>query len=153
MDKIKSFGMMFIVPALLAFGLALAAKMAVNTDVSPVVDSGERWYNPFSWSLDESAALAHEQAQQAASIASTLFWAGIAAGSITLVMVTWASNTGRLTHQKSPASEAATETSDKPKLPAQRSFSGGAPVKIVGDEDVDPAFAGEPVATATGKKK
>jgi len=71
--------LLFVLSVFLAIGLpmvliwgayqtAVAATNAPTVPAIPVVlDSGERWYDPFSWGLDEAAAIATQQAQEAAT--------------------------------------------------------------------------------------
>jgi len=58
-------------PMLLIWGAYQAAFQATDAPMVPtipaVLDSGERWYDPFSWGLDEAAAIATQQAQEAAA--------------------------------------------------------------------------------------
>lgn len=78
----KTFSFVFAVflavglPMLLIYGAHQAAVQTSAAPVAPVIpaviDSGERWYNPLSWSLDEAAALATQQAQYAATATTSV---------------------------------------------------------------------------------
>jgi predicted PurR-regulated permease PerM len=77
--------LLFVWASLLAVGLPMlliwaahqATVLTMGTPVvpssltiPPILDSGERWYNPFSWGLDEAAAFATQQATYAANAAA-----------------------------------------------------------------------------------
>lgn len=164
MRNFKSYLTMFVVPALLTFTLAFVAKWAVNSQVPVVVDSGERWYNPLSWSLDEASTIAHEQAVQAANIANAGYWALAVAMAIGVTTVTWAGVSGRLgIEQKAEQEE--TEETEAPKAKRQTPpekaprivRAGNVEVEYVTSTDQDDVkdevLTGAPAATATGKKK
>lgn len=103
-----------VLPCLIVMALSsllnpMVPSITVPTVViSNIVDSGERWYNPFSWGLDESAAIAHSQAQEAATVAtsaavrtSTAFaigavWTGLALMAIALSVVSTVQNKGQI---------------------------------------------------------
>ena len=79
-----------ILPIVAAMGIATAVIGLMGpATVATIVDSGERWYNPFSWSLDESAAISVATANQAAIAAHTqLLWAmGLATAAAVLAAV------------------------------------------------------------------
>jgi hypothetical protein len=72
---------LIVIPIVAAMGLATAViGLAGPPTIATIADSGERWYNPLSWSLDEAAAISTDAANQAAIAAHTqLVWAMAAA--------------------------------------------------------------------------
>lgn len=78
----KTFSFVFAIflavglPMMLIYGAHQAAVQTATAPAAPVIpaviDSGERWYNPLSWSLDEAAALATQQAQYAATATTSV---------------------------------------------------------------------------------
>lgn len=63
--KVVFFAVVLPVLAMVALGAVVNRISPAPTPVPTVVDSGERWYNPFSWQNDELAAIAHQQAEAA----------------------------------------------------------------------------------------
>lgn len=79
-----------ILPIVAAMGIATAVVgLAGPPTIATLADSGERWYNPLSWSLDEAAAISVTTANQAAASAHTqLLWAmGLATAAVVLAAV------------------------------------------------------------------
>ena len=76
MKNLITFVFVMLVLPVLAIAVSvsvLTSGVAAPAAITAVADSGERWYDPFSWSLDESAAqaAAAANAAQANSVSYT----------------------------------------------------------------------------------
>lgn len=146
-----------VVPVLAMIVLSLVAQFSMQapTGVAPIVETGEVWYNPISWALDESAQHATMQANKSlqASVSYTQIMAlvGAMVSGVGLTMLIMAIRHGWVgkaevktkTIQQAPA---ATST------PAQLRPRVADPVSsrsTSSEDERDPAFTGSPVAAAT----
>ena len=76
MKNLITFVLLMVALPVLAIGVSVSVMTSGVTTpaaITAVADSGERWYDPFSWSLDESAAqaAAAANAAQANSVSYT----------------------------------------------------------------------------------
>lgn len=83
-----TFAIAVILPivGMMAMGYLVQRFNPAPASVPAVVDSGERWYNPFSWQNDELAAISHQQAEaaQANSVGFTSTTALVIMGAVGL---------------------------------------------------------------------
>ena len=64
---LTTFALAILLPifGMMAMGALVNRFNPQPASLPTVVDSGERWYNPFTWQNDELAAIAHQQAEAA----------------------------------------------------------------------------------------
>jgi len=138
--------------AMVVLSLIAQAAMSPPAGVTAIAETGEVWYNPMSWALNESAEHATMQANKslAASVSYTQIMAlvGAMVTGIGLTMLMLAIHQGWVGKaeiiQQAPAATS-TPTQKPPRTTApttSRSTSSE-------DDARDPAFQGAPVATAT----
>lgn len=142
------------VPIMASIVLSLVAQfsMSAPTEVAAIADSGERWWNPMSWALDESAQHAKMTADNALSMSVSytqmMFLVGAMVSGIGLTMLIMAIRQGWVGKaeiiQQAPAATS-TPTQKPPRTTAPTTSRSNSSE----DDARDPALTGEPVATAT----
>ena len=145
------------IPVLAMIVLSLVAQftMSAPTEVAAIADSGERWYNPVSWALNESAEHATMQANKSltASVSYTQIMAlvGAMVTGIGLTMLTMAIRQGWVKAEakaKAIIEQAPAATS----TPPQKGPKVSEPTtsrSTSSEDERDPALGGQPMATAT----
>jgi hypothetical protein len=141
-----------ILPVVVTVLLALTAKAVVGapTEVPAIVDSGERWYNPMSYALDESAEHAKMTADSALRLSvdytQLMLVVGALVAGVVLTMLIVAIQQGWVIQKNLDVipSQALTETHTPPQRPPQISAK---PSKK--RDSRDEALQEEPMATAT----
>lgn len=132
---------------MLAMGFLVQRLNPQPAAVPAVVDSGERWYNPFSWQNDELAAISHQQAEaaQANSVGFTGTTALVIMGAVGLGLVlVYGANDVRKEVHDWQLTEAHKERTDSGQLPPNRSNSDSE----AGDEILNRAARGKHPAAA-----
>lgn len=119
MKNLITFVLLMVALPVLAIGVSvsvLTSGVAAPGVITAVADSGERWYDPFSWSLDESAALAAAAANaaQANSVSYTtaLMWA-LVVGLVVAAAVTATSQNAKPAYDKYAAAQAEAKAEDQ----------------------------------------
>lgn len=153
MQGIKNFGVYILIPLAIVLGLSLVGQLAVGTPapVAPIVNSGETWWNPVSWALDESAQHANQQANlaQTASISYTqlMFLLGAGISGIVGVLMIQGIQRGHIaqlaTEPASGTPASGTPASGKSEDPPQRAPDAKEGTVIV-EDGRDAVLAGQP---------
>jgi len=156
MKTLKIIGFITIpVLAMVVLSLVAQFSMSVPSQVAPIVETGERWWNPISWALDESASHATLQANKSlqASVSYTQIMAlvGAMVAGIGLTLLVMAIRQGWVSKAEVKAkfieqAPAATHTppQKEPSVPEPTTSRSSSP-----EDERDPALAGQAVATAT----
>lgn len=143
------------IAAMIVLSLVAQFTMQAPTGVTAIVETGEVWYNPVSWALNESAEHATMQANKSltASVSYTQIMAlvGAMVTGIGLTMLTMAIRQGWVKAEakaKAIIEQAPAATSTPAQLPPR--VSAPASSRSTSSEDErDPALGGQPMATAT----
>ena len=112
MKNLITFVFVMLVLPVLAIAVSvsvLTSGVAAPAAITAVADSGERWYDPFSWSLDESAAQAAQAANaaQANSVSYTAALMGaLVVGLLVAAAVTATSQNAKPAYDKYAAAQA-----------------------------------------------
>jgi len=165
MNLLKNVGMYVVVPFMLIVGLALVGQFVIGTPapVAAIAETGETWWNPISWALDESAAHATQQANaaQAASISysQVLFLVGAGISGLVAIGLIAGVQRGHIKAEtkKAETKKAETKAEDNVRMPdpAQKPpyviTEGNVSVEVATADERDAVLAGEPARKA-GKK-
>jgi len=151
------------IAAMIVLSLVAQSSMSAPTAVSAIADSGERWYNPISWALDESAQHAKMTADNAlrlgVSYTQMMFLVGSMVSGVGLTLLVMAIRQGWVSKAEIKAkfieqAPAATSTPAQnppkvpaPKVPAYNTDSDS--LRSTSGENRDPALVGIARATAT----
>jgi len=151
--KIAAFVTLPVV-SMIVLSLVAQATLSAPTAVSAITDSGEVWYNPISWALDESAEHATLQATKAVSLGvsytqiTALVGAMIAGIGLTLLLLAirqgWVKAEG-----ETPEVEQAPAAAHTPAQLPPRTAAPATSRSTSSEDERDPAFTGSPVAAAT----
>lgn len=143
------------IPVLAMIVLSLVAQftMSAPTEVAAIADSGERWYNPVSWALNESAEHATMQANKSltASVSYTQIMAlvGAMVTGIGLTMLTMAIRQGWVKAEAKAIIEQAPAATSTPAQKGPKVSEPTTSRSTSSEDERDPALGGQPMATAT----
>jgi hypothetical protein len=162
MRIIKNIGLYMVVPFMLIVGLALVGQMTVGTPapVAPIAETGETWWNPVSWALDESAAHATQQANAAqansVSYSQVLFLVGAGISGLVAIGLIAGIQRGHIAKAETKKAETKADTkAERGADPAQKPpyviTEGNVSVEVTTPDERDAVLAGEPARKA-GKK-
>ncbi len=151
--KIAAFCILPVI-AMVVLSLVAQFSMSAPTAVSAITDSGETWWNPISWALDESAQHATMQANNAltlgVSYTQMMFVVGSMVAGIGLTLLTMAIRQGWVGKAEAKSIEQAPATLSTPgQLPPRTGAPATTRSTSPEENGQDPAFAGSPMATAT----
>jgi|688.fasta_scaffold00026_125 hypothetical protein len=163
MNLLKNVGMYVVVPFMLIVGLALVGQFVIGTPapVAAIAETGETWWNPISWALDESAAHATQQANAAQansiSYSQVLFILGAGVSALVAIGLIAGVQRGHIAKAETKAeTKAKTKAEDNVRTPdpAQKPYvitEGNVSVEVATADERDAVLAGEPARKA-GKK-
>jgi len=138
---------------MIVLSLVAQATLSAPTMVSPIAETGETWYNPVSWALDESAQHATLQAnkslQEGVSYTQVMALVGAMIAGIGLTMLGMAIRQGWVKAEKTESIEQAPAATSTPAQLPPRTAAPATSRSTSSEDERDPALAGQAMATAT----